>query len=132
MSVFLLTYRVASLKKNVPLIMLGESTGSDGKVWYKVEYNGKTAFVRSDLVEEITESEAGALTEKPASKTSGSAGKSSAPAVKSNSGGTVYWVSGGAVYHASRSCRSLAKSKNIKSGTKAQSGKSRGCKNCVK
>jgi len=45
---------------------------------------------------------------------------------------TVYWTSGGEVYHATSGCRSLARSKNIYSGTIAESGKSRGCNNCVK
>lgn len=43
---------------------------------------------------------------------------------------TVYWVDGGEVYHYSRGCPSLARSKNIHSGTIAESGKPRACKNC--
>lgn len=45
---------------------------------------------------------------------------------------TVYWVTNGEVYHSTKDCRSLARSTNIKSGTIAESGKSKGCKNCVK
>lgn len=48
----------------------------------------------------------------------------------SKSGGTVYWVAGGQVYHVSRNCPTLSKSKNVYSGTIAQSGKPRVCKVC--
>lgn len=44
--------------------------------------------------------------------------------------GTVYWVSGGSVYHSTPNCVTLKRSSNIQSGTIAQSGKSRGCKVC--
>lgn len=50
----------------------------------------------------------------------------------SSVGGTVYWTPGGSVYHKRTSCPSLARSKTILSGSVAQSGKSRGCKNCCK
>lgn len=45
-------------------------------------------------------------------------------------GGTVYWVPNGQVYHSTRDCPSLGRSSTIYSGTIAQSGKSRPCKNC--
>ena len=44
---------------------------------------------------------------------------------------TVYWTLGGSVYHSSKSCPSLAKSENVKSGTVKESGKSRLCKKCA-
>ena len=43
----------------------------------------------------------------------------------------VYWTPGGSVYHSSKSCPSLAKSENVKSGTVKESGKSRLCKKCA-
>lgn len=43
---------------------------------------------------------------------------------------TVYWVSGGSVYHTRKSCPALADSSGIQSGTIAQSGKSRVCQRC--
>ena len=43
---------------------------------------------------------------------------------------TVYWVSSGEVYHSSKSCSSLSRSKNIYSGTTSESGKSRPCSRC--
>jgi hypothetical protein len=42
----------------------------------------------------------------------------------------VYWVPNGEVYHLSQSCRTLSRSKTIRSGTIAQSGKPRACKVC--
>lgn len=45
-------------------------------------------------------------------------------------GRTVYWVSGGVVYHISRNCATLDRSKDIRSGTISQSGKPRVCNVC--
>ncbi|WP_099205662.1 hypothetical protein [Scatolibacter rhodanostii] len=45
-------------------------------------------------------------------------------------GQTVYWVSSGEVYHSTKDCPSLGRSKNIYSGSIGASGKSRPCKNC--
>ncbi|MBE6659539.1 MAG: hypothetical protein E7604_14000 [Ruminococcaceae bacterium] len=47
--------------------------------------------------------------------------------------GTVYWTSGGSVWHVTADCSALAKSKSVNSGTEAQAaaaGKSRACKRC--
>lgn len=57
----------------------------------------------------------------------GGSGKSSKA---SGSGGTVYWVPSGAVYHVSRNCPTLSRSRTVYSGSVAQSGKSRACKVC--
>lgn len=48
----------------------------------------------------------------------------------SKSGGTVYWVPSGSVYHVSRNCPTLARSKTVYSGSVSKSGKSRACKVC--
>lgn len=48
----------------------------------------------------------------------------------SNSGGTVYWVSGGSVYHTTPNCPTLKRSSGIMSGSISASGKSRCCKVC--
>lgn len=58
-----------------------------------------------------------------------SSGKSSSKS-SSNVGKTVYWTPSGSVYHVRRSCPTLSRSKIIKSGSKAASGKSRCCKVC--
>ena len=66
-------------------------------------------------------------------KNSSSGWESSSGNGKTSSvGGTVYWTPGGSVYHKRTSCPSLARSKTIYSGSVAESGKSRGCKNCCK
>jgi hypothetical protein len=44
--------------------------------------------------------------------------------------GTVYWVASGQVYHTAPDCSSLSRSRNIVSGTVAQSGKNRMCRLC--
>ena len=54
--------------------------------------------------------------------------KKSAP--KKSSSGTVYWTPSGSVYHKSRSCPTLSRSRVIHSGSIAQSGKPRCCKVC--
>jgi hypothetical protein len=43
---------------------------------------------------------------------------------------TVYWVSGGKVWHTTQYCRALARSTNIHKGSIAGSGKARACKVC--
>lgn len=45
-------------------------------------------------------------------------------------GQTVYWVSGGSVYHTTSNCPTLKRSSNIHSGSISASGKSRCCKVC--
>ncbi len=45
-------------------------------------------------------------------------------------GGKVYWTPNGSVYHRTKYCSTLSRSKIIYSGTISQSGKSRGCKVC--
>lgn len=45
----------------------------------------------------------------------------------------VFWVPNGKVYHSTKSCDSLSRSKTIKSGSVGEAkaaGKSRGCKRC--
>ncbi|MEC4184994.1 hypothetical protein VJ918_09265 [Adlercreutzia sp. R21] len=51
----------------------------------------------------------------------------------SSNNATVFWVAGGDVYHSTSDCPSLARSKNIKSGTVSDAdgaGKKRVCPNC--
>lgn len=42
----------------------------------------------------------------------------------------VYWVPSGKVYHSTKSCSSLSRSKTIYSGTIAESGKAKHCQRC--
>lgn len=48
----------------------------------------------------------------------------------SGGGRTVYWTPNGKVYHLSRSCSTLSKSRTVYSGTISESGKSRACYVC--
>lgn len=48
----------------------------------------------------------------------------------SETSSTVYWVANGDVYHYSKDCTSLKRSSGIRSGSIADSGKSRPCKVC--
>lgn len=56
--------------------------------------------------------------------------KESKKTKKSSSGGTVYWTPNGSVYHKSRNCPSLSRSKTVYSGSISDSGKDRACKVC--
>jgi hypothetical protein len=54
----------------------------------------------------------------------------STPTPQPNVGITVFWTTSGTVYHRFSSCRSLANSMNIQSGTISQSGKANPCGIC--
>lgn len=64
--------------------------------------------------------------------------KVKAPKKKSSSGtnsgsgwdGTVYWTPSGSVYHKSKSCPTLSRSRTVYSGSIAESGRARACKVC--
>lgn len=66
-------------------------------------------------------------------RSSGGSGGSGGSSDSGSSGSydTVYWVSGGSVWHSTPNCVSLSRSTSIHSGSIAESGKSRGCKNCT-
>lgn len=51
-------------------------------------------------------------------------------AAKASTGGTVYWTPSGSVYHKSRNCPTLSRSRTIYSGTVGSCGKNRACKVC--
>lgn len=56
--------------------------------------------------------------------------KKKAKTKKAKSTGTVYWTPSGSVYHTSRGCPTLSRSRTIKSGSVSASHKSRVCKVC--
>ena len=67
------------------------------------------------------------------SLTSKNAGDTAPETDKSANGGTVYWVDGGKVWHKTKGCSALSRSKQIMSGSKSEAvaaGKERGCKKC--
>ena len=49
--------KVASLGKGTVVAILGTKAGAEG-IWYAIEASGKTGFVRADLIEEISQTEA--------------------------------------------------------------------------
>ena len=63
-------------------------------------------------------------------KVSGTVKKKTTTQKTSSGGGTVYWTPGGGVYHRSRNCSTLKRSKTVYSGSISESGKSRACKVC--
>jgi len=52
------------------------------------------------------------------------------PTPQQEQASTVFWVPNGSVYHTSRNCSSLARSRDIRSGTRAESGMPRRCQRC--
>lgn len=56
--------------------------------------------------------------------------KVTVPKKKKKSGGTVYWVPNGSVYHCTKSCPTLSRSRVIYSGSLSECPKSRPCKVC--
>lgn len=67
-------------------------------------------------------------------KISVTAKKKKASSDKKNSGssgnGTVYWTPGGSVYHSTKNCPTLSRSRTVYSGSKSKCPKSRKCKVC--
>lgn len=59
-----------------------------------------------------------------------SSGSSSHHSSNHSNSGTVYWTPGGSVYHSTRNCATLRRSRTICSGSLSSCPKSRGCKVC--
>lgn len=74
---------VTSAKSGTELTVTGEAAGADGKTWYQVSVNGKTGFIRSDLVEPVVSENADTPSEGDSSEgdaeTEGEAGSEEAP-----------------------------------------------------
>lgn len=60
----------------------------------------------------------------------GNSGSSNGNSSSKNQTSTVYWTPGGSVYHTSRNCSTLSRSRTVYSGSRSESGKSRACKVC--
>ena len=106
----------SSNKKIVKVNKKGKIKGiKPGKAWVKVKLrSGKTAKCR--------------VTVKKAKKKTPH--KKAKKSKKKGGSGTVYWTPSGKVYHVSRSCPTLSRSRTVYSGTIAQSHKPRCCKVC--
>ena len=64
------------------------------------------------------------------SSSSSNSGSTSNSSSNGGSYSTVYWTPSGQVYHVSRSCPTLSRSRTVYSGTTSESGRSRACKVC--
>jgi len=53
-----------------------------------------------------------------------------APTPQQEQASIVFWVPNGSVYHTNQDCSSLARSRDIRSGTRAESGMPRRCQRC--
>ena len=56
--------------------------------------------------------------------------KKTTPKKDSSAAGTVYWTPGGSVYHSTKNCPTLSRSKTIYSGSVSDCPKPRACKVC--
>ena len=98
--------------------------------------SGKKASCTVKVKAPKTQKTATASTKSSTGKSSGSSsgssssGSSSSGSSSSSGGATVYWTPGGSVYHSTRYCSTLSRSKTIYSGSISESGKPRGCKVC--
>lgn len=117
-------------------------------------YTLKTSYAKSDSIKscsssnttvatvsksgKITAKNAGTATitvtlksgKKASCKVTVTAEKKKAPTKDSTAGGTVYWTPGGSVYHSTKSCPTLSRSKTIYSGSVSDCPKPRACKVC--
>lgn len=58
--------KVTGLKAGAVVEVTGEAVGADGKTWYQVNADGKSGFIRADLVEASAGSDGGEESEAPA------------------------------------------------------------------
>ncbi len=96
-----------------------------------------TVKVKAPKTQKTSTASTKSSTGKSSGSSSGSSGSGSSGSGSSGSGssgysggGTVYWTPGGSVYHCTRYCSTLSRSKTIYSGSISESGKPRGCKVC--
>ena len=102
-----------SIKKDVVAVT------QNGKI--KAKKAGKTRVIATVGSKKLT-----CTVTVKAKKSSGSGSSSSS----SRSLGTVYWTPSGTVYHLSRNCSTLSRSRTVYSGSVSASGKPRACKVC--
>ena len=102
-----------------------------GKTTITAVYNGKkykckvTVYEKKSSSSNTSGSSGNGSSGKHSGSGSGSGGESN-----SHKSSTVYWTPSGEVYHSTRNCPTLSRSRIIYSGSISESGKSRGCKVC--
>ena len=92
--------------------------------------NYQTLEQAEQLLEQKKAEEAQAAEETGKPKLSSPAVQEPEPSRPSDSGKIVYWVPNGEKYHTTKNCRTLARSKDIRSGTISQAGGRDLCKVC--
>ena len=133
------TYQVKKGKNLDLRLKIKLSEGNTVKKWKssnpkiaKINSRGKLVAKKAGTVKitVITKTGKKATCKVKVKATKSSKSSKSSSGSSNYSDGTVYWTSGGSVYHTTDSCPTLGRSKNIQSGTVAESGKSRACKVC--
>ena len=95
-----------------------------GKTTIIAKYNGKKYKCRVTVISNAKQTSKSSSSNRSGNGSSNSSGSSTTKST------TVYWVPNGSVYHYSRNCPTLSRSRTIYSGTISQSGKGRACKVC--
>ena len=60
---------ITTVDKGTSFVKTGETSDEDGAVWVSVEYEGQEGFIRSDMVEDITEDEYNGVASEPEENT---------------------------------------------------------------
>lgn len=135
--------RVVQLKNTGTAVSILEETKNDSETWYYVEVGSRKGYIRSDLVDEISEAEATELiakansTNKPSSSGSSSRNSSGGSSSSNPSSGgsspkqgqTVYISSSGKKYHRSSRCSNMRSPSAVTLEQAQSSGRTR-CSKC--
>lgn len=100
--------KVTTLRKGVVFPIL-DSTLVGDDIWYQMELDDATAYIRGDLVELLDETDALALMESQQTKTvRSSSGNASGSSSAGTSPGTMVWLSAtGSKYHSKNNCGNM-------------------------
>lgn len=97
--------------------------------WYAVTVAGVAGYLRQDFIT-MDGQDAAAKAPEGTPIAQSAPVPEPAPGPSQSSGGTVYWVPNGGVYHSTPNCSTLSNSDTVLSGAISESGKPRGCKRC--
>lgn len=112
--------KVTEINKSGSVVtVLGQEKNSAGETWYNVDVNGKTGYIRSDLLVTISATEAATLLSAASSSSSSGGGSSASSTAKpsptskpSSSGGGSYIGNKNTKKFHKPSCRTLPAAKN--------------------
>lgn len=118
--------------KNVSVAKVGRKgvvrAKKSGKTTIIAKFNGKKYKCKVTVISNSKSSSGNSSNSSSSNRSSGGTSNSSGSSTTKST--TVYWVPNGSVYHYSRNCPTLSRSRTIYSGTISQSGKGRACKVC--